>query len=154
MTEARMSDDLAQSGRPKGGNPRGVARDLLHLLAEIGAAVTGYFRRPPPASDLTFENRGENGLGKARLVSRPVEEASVKPSVTESPPSERVPRWKPPEIVNRTNCSSMPDPDLIRFLDAQDEIYDQVIAELATGGSGATGCGSFSRNLLALGEVP
>jgi len=27
----------------------------------------------------------------------------------------------------------MPDPDLIRFLDAQDEIYDQVIAELSNG---------------------
>jgi hypothetical protein len=84
MTEARMSDDLAQSGRPKRGNPRGVARDLLHLLAEIGATVTGYFWRPPPASDVTVENRGENGPGKARLVSTTVEEAAVKPSVTES----------------------------------------------------------------------
>jgi uncharacterized protein (DUF1810 family) len=27
----------------------------------------------------------------------------------------------------------MPDPDLIRFLDAQDEIYDQVVAELTDG---------------------
>jgi uncharacterized protein (DUF1810 family) len=27
----------------------------------------------------------------------------------------------------------MPDPDLIRFLDAQDEIYDQVVAELTNG---------------------
>jgi uncharacterized protein (DUF1810 family) len=27
----------------------------------------------------------------------------------------------------------MPDPDLIRFLDAQDEIYDQVVAELTSG---------------------
>ncbi len=27
----------------------------------------------------------------------------------------------------------MPDPDLVRFLDAQDEIYDQVIEELSNG---------------------
>jgi uncharacterized protein (DUF1810 family) len=27
----------------------------------------------------------------------------------------------------------MPDPDLIRYLDAQDEIYDQVVAELTNG---------------------
>jgi uncharacterized protein (DUF1810 family) len=27
----------------------------------------------------------------------------------------------------------MPDPDLIRFLDAQDEIYDQVVVELTNG---------------------
>jgi uncharacterized protein (DUF1810 family) len=27
----------------------------------------------------------------------------------------------------------MPDPDLVRFLDAQDEIYDQVVAELKVG---------------------
>jgi uncharacterized protein (DUF1810 family) len=27
----------------------------------------------------------------------------------------------------------MPDPDLIRFLDAQDEVYDQVVAELTNG---------------------
>jgi hypothetical protein len=84
MTETRMSDDLAQSGRPNGGNPRGVARDLLHLLAEIGATVIGYFWKPLPAPDVTVENRGENGLGKARLVSATVEEAAVKPGVTES----------------------------------------------------------------------
>jgi uncharacterized protein (DUF1810 family) len=48
-------------------------------------------------------------------------------------PSERVPRWKLPEIASQTDCPSMPDPDLIRFLDAQDEIYDQVIAELSNG---------------------
>jgi hypothetical protein len=87
MTEAQMSDDLAQSGRPNGGNPRGVARDLLHLLAEIGATVIGYFRKPLSASDVTVENRSENGPGKARLVSTTVEEASVKPSGTESFPA-------------------------------------------------------------------
>jgi hypothetical protein len=87
MTEARMSDDLAQSGGPNGGNPRGVAKDLLHLLAEIGATVIGYFWRPLPASDVTAENRGENGPGKARLVSTTVEKAAVKPSVTESFPA-------------------------------------------------------------------
>ena len=87
MTEARMSDDLAQSGRPNGGNPRGVARDLLHLLTEIGATVIGYFWKPLPASDVTVENRAENGPGKARLVSTTVEEAAVKPSVTESFPA-------------------------------------------------------------------
>jgi uncharacterized protein (DUF1810 family) len=27
----------------------------------------------------------------------------------------------------------MPDPDLVRFLDAQDEVYDRVVAELANG---------------------
>jgi hypothetical protein len=83
MTEARMSDDLPQSSRPKRGNPRRVARDLLHLLAEIGATVTGHLWRPPPASDVTAENQGENSPGSARLVSTTVEEAIVKP-VTES----------------------------------------------------------------------
>jgi hypothetical protein len=86
-TEARMSDDLAQSGRPNGDNPRGVARDLLHLLVEIGATVIGYFWKPLPAPVVTVENRGENGLGKARLVSATVEEAAVKPGVTESFPT-------------------------------------------------------------------
>lgn len=87
MTEARMSGDLTQSGRPKRGNPRGAARDLLQLLAEIGATVTGYFWRPLPASDVTVENRGENGPRKAKLVSTTVEEGVVKPSVTESSPA-------------------------------------------------------------------
>jgi hypothetical protein len=86
MTEARMSGDLTQSGRPKRGNPRGAARDLLQLLAEIGATVTGYFWRPLPASDVTVENRGENGPRKAKLVSTTVEEGVVKP-VTESSPA-------------------------------------------------------------------
>jgi len=39
----------------------------------------------------------------------------------------------------------MPNPDLIRFLDAQDDVYHQVVAELTNGSSGPTGCGSFSR---------
>jgi hypothetical protein len=59
MMEARMSDDLPQSGRQKEGNSGGVARNLLHLLAEIGATVTRYFWRRHPASDVvTAENRG------------------------------------------------------------------------------------------------
>lgn len=81
--EARMSDDLAQSGRPNRGNPRGVARDLLHLLTEIGATVIGYFWKPLPASDVT----GENGPGKASLLSTTVEEPAVKSGVRESFPA-------------------------------------------------------------------
>jgi hypothetical protein len=87
MTEARMSDDLAQSDRPKRGNPRGIPTDLLHLLAAIGATVTGYFWRPLPASHVRVQNRGENGPGKTRLVSTTVEEAAVKPSLTECSPA-------------------------------------------------------------------
>jgi hypothetical protein len=57
------------------------------LIAEIGASFTGYFWRPLPASDVTVENRGENGPGKAKLVSTIVEEDAVKRSVRESSPA-------------------------------------------------------------------
>jgi len=87
MMEARMSDDLAQSTRPKRGNSRGVARNLLHSLAEIGATVTKYFWRPHSASDVTAENCGENAPGKARPAANVVEDAAVKPSVTKSFPA-------------------------------------------------------------------
>jgi hypothetical protein len=88
MIEARMSDDLAQSSRPKGGNSRGVAGNLLRSLAEIGATVTSFFWKQLSASDVvTAENRGENAPRKARLVSTAVEDAAVKPSGTESSPA-------------------------------------------------------------------
>jgi hypothetical protein len=86
MTEARMSDDLAQSGRPKEGNSRGVARNLLHSLAEIGAIVTRYFRRRH-SSDVTAENCVDSASGKASLIATADTDAAAKPSVTESSPA-------------------------------------------------------------------
>jgi uncharacterized protein (DUF1810 family) len=40
----------------------------------------------------------------------------------------------------------MPDPDLIRFLDAQDEIYDRVVEELTIGRKRTHWMCSFFRN--------
>jgi hypothetical protein len=85
MTEARMSDDLAQSGRPSGDNSGELAKNLLHLFAEIGAAVTRYFWKPHSASDAAAEERGENAPGKAGPVA-PVGVA-VKPSMRECSPA-------------------------------------------------------------------
>jgi hypothetical protein len=87
MMETRISDELAQSSRPKGGNSRGVARNLWHSLAEIGAAVTMYFWGPDSASDVTAENSGENTPGKASLIAPVIEDAGVKPSVREPSPA-------------------------------------------------------------------
>ena len=47
----------------------------------------------------------------------------------------------------------MTDPDLIRFLDAQDQIHQQVLKELAAGRKETLGCGSFFRNLRDLAEA-
>jgi hypothetical protein len=85
--EARMSDELAQSDGPRKGNSRGVARNLLHALAGIGAAVTGYFWRRPSANVIQPENRSEYAAGKARLGSTAVQDAAAKLSVTESFPA-------------------------------------------------------------------
>jgi hypothetical protein len=87
MMEARMSDELPQSGRPRGGNSRGVARNLWHTLAGIGATVTRYFWRQLSANVITPENRGENAAGKATLGSTAVQDAAAKSSVTESSPA-------------------------------------------------------------------
>ena len=83
-----MSDDLAQSVRPNGGNSGGIAKNLLHLFAEIGATLTRYFWRPHSASDAAAENRGENAPGKAGPVAPVVEDAAVRPnSVRECSPA-------------------------------------------------------------------
>jgi hypothetical protein len=137
MTEARMSDDLPQSSRPKRGNPRRVARDLLHLLAEIGATVTGHLWRPPPASDVTAENQGENSPGNARLVSTTVEEAIVKPVTESSSASVTADMLVGPEPPANRIVHAVPDDheiqrrrDLVRtlFNDFWSEINDKPVA--------------------------
>jgi hypothetical protein len=82
--KARMTDDLAQSDRPKAANSGAVARNLLHSLAEVGATVISYFWRQNAAADVMAENSAENAPGKARLVATVVEDAAVKPSLTKS----------------------------------------------------------------------
>ena len=48
----------------------------------------------------------------------------------------------------------MTDHDLIRFLDAQDQIYEQVVEELAEGRKETIGCGSFFHNSRDSDEAP
>ena len=84
MMKARMSDDLARSGRPKEGDATG---NLLHSLSEIGATLIKYFWRPHSASDATAENCREKGPVQAPLAATAVEGAVVKPSVTKTFPA-------------------------------------------------------------------
>jgi hypothetical protein len=87
MIEARMSDDLAQSRRPKGGNATGAAKNLLRSLSEIGGTLIKYVWRPHSVSDVTTENSRENAPGQAPSVATTVEDAVVKPSVTKTFPA-------------------------------------------------------------------
>jgi hypothetical protein len=85
--EARMSEDRAQSGRPKGDNARGVAKKLLHSLSEIAATVIRNFWRPHSVSDVTAEYCRKNAPVQGRPVTTASEDAVVKPSVTKSFPA-------------------------------------------------------------------
>jgi hypothetical protein len=87
MVEARMSDDLARSSRPKGGHAAGGAKNLLHSLSEIGATLIKYFWWPHSASDVTAENCREKGPVQAPPVATAVEDAVVKASVTKTFPA-------------------------------------------------------------------
>ncbi|MFY9839719.1 MAG: hypothetical protein WAK55_25260 [Xanthobacteraceae bacterium] len=87
MIEARMSDDLAQSRRPKGGNATGAAKNLLRSLSEIGGTLIKYVWRPHSVSDVTTENSRENAPEQAPPVATALEDAVVKPSVTKTFPA-------------------------------------------------------------------
>jgi hypothetical protein len=81
MVEARMSNDLARSSRPKGGNATGGAKNLFHSLSEIGATLIKYFWWPHSAS-----NWRERVPVQAPPVATAVEDAVVKASVTKTFP--------------------------------------------------------------------
>jgi hypothetical protein len=58
-----------------------------------------------------------------------------------------------PLVAQARSAAPMTDADLIRFLDAQDQIYQQVVEELARGRKETHWVWFFFRSWQALGEA-
>jgi hypothetical protein len=85
MMKTRMPGDLAQSGQPR--DARAVAKNLLHSLSKISAAVIKYFWRPRSASEVTAKNCREKAPVQARPAATAAEDAVVRPTITKSFPA-------------------------------------------------------------------